>query len=180
MPKAQPWQELQRETDYKMFSLTVERRIYRLPSGEIADYYIRIERAGVCAFALTRDHKVITMPQFRPGPGKILRELPGGLMEAGENAHTAAMRELLEETGYAGEIDPSWTGTWQSDAYTQSNRNVVIIKNCKKVAEPQLDATEFGEVELVPLSDFLAQLRAGELTDTAGAFLALERLRLLA
>jgi 8-oxo-dGTP pyrophosphatase MutT (NUDIX family) len=88
------------------------------------------------------------------------------------------MRELLEETGYTGDTE-EWTGTWQNDAYTQMNRVVIIAKNCKKVAEPKLEDTEFGKVELVDVAEFIAQVRAGQLTDTAGAMLALDYLGLL-
>ncbi len=176
--KAKKWQELSREVTYRKFSLTVERRDYRLPNGKVADYYIRIELPGACVFGLTADNKVITFPQYRPGPDAILRELPGGRVEPGEDPRKTAMRELLEETGFTGEVE-DWTGTWQSDAYTKPSRTIVIAKNCKKIAEPKLDEAEFGEVELVDIADFVAQVRTGQLTDAAGALLALDHLGLL-
>ena len=178
MAKAENWEELKREVAYTKYSQTIERRDFRLPSGKVADFYVRVEKKGTCAFGLTADNKVITIPQFRPGPGKILRELPGGQVDAGETASAAAVRELLEETGYAGDVE-GWTGTWQSDAYTQADRTIIIVKNCKKIAQPTLEDTEFGEVELVNIPDFVAQVRAGQLTDTAGAMLALDHLGLL-
>jgi len=178
MAKAQIWKELSRKQEYKKYSQHVERRDYELPNGVVADYYIHIEVPGVCVLALTEDNKIITMPQYRPGPNTILRELPGGRVEDGEEPRVAAVRELLEETGYAGDVD-EWIGTWQSDAYTQASRAIVIVRNCKKVAEPQLDSTEFGEMELVEVADFVAQARKGLLTDTAGALLALDHLNLL-
>lgn len=178
MSKTQKWQELSRETVFHKYSQLVERRDYRLPSGEVADYYIHVEKPGACVLGITAASQVITIPQFRPGPNAILRELPGGQVDAGEDPRVAAVRELLEETGYAGDVDP-WTGTWQSDAYTQLDRTIVIVKNCKKVAEPQMEATEFGEVELVSMDDFVAHVRTGMLSDTAGAMLALDHLGLL-
>lgn len=68
---------------------------------------------------------------------------------------------------------------WQTDAYTEVKRTVIIVKNCTKVADQQLDSTEFGEVELLDIADFVALARSGQLTDTAGALLALDHLRLL-
>lgn len=178
MTHAKEWEEVTREVVYKKYSQTIERRDFRLPNGNIVDFYVRLEKKGTCALAVTRDGKIVTIPQFRPGPGIVLRELPGGQVDEGESASDAAVRELLEETGYAGEIE-EWSATWQSDAYTQTDRTIVIVKNCKKVAEPLLEDTEFGEVELVDMSDFVTQVRAGQLTDTAGALLALDHLRLL-
>lgn len=178
MGQAKEWEELKREVAFKKYSQIVERRDYRLPDGQVADYYIRVEAPGVCVLALTADNKIITIPQYRPGPDAILPELPGGCVDDGEDKQKAAMRELLEETGYSGDLE-EWTGTWQADAYTQLDRTVVIAKNCVRMTEPQLEATEFGEVELVDIPDFVAQVRAGLPTDTAGAMLALDHLGLL-
>ena len=178
MAKTQKWKELQRATEYKKYSQIVERRDYELPNGKVADYYIHVEVPGACVLALTEDNMVLTIPQYRPGPDAILQELPGGRVEKGEDPRTAAVRELLEETGYAGDVD-DWIGTWQSDAYTQLDRSIVIVRDCKKIAETILDDTEFGELELVSIPDFIAQARQGQLTETAGALLALDHLKLL-
>lgn len=179
MAHAEKWEELTREITYQKYSQRIERRDYRLPTGQVADFYIRIEGPAACALALTTDNKVITLPQYRPGPDAVLREIPGGRADEGESPQEAAVRELLEETGYAGDLE-DWLGTWETDAYTQANRSVVIVKNCTQIAQPQLDDTEIGEVELVDMDHFITQVRAGQLTDTAGAFLALDRLGLLA
>jgi ADP-ribose pyrophosphatase len=178
MAKAQKWEELTRGVAFRKYSQTVECRDYKLPSGEIADYYIRVEKAGACALALTTDHKVITIPQYRPGPNMILTELPGGQVDNDESPRKAAVRELLEETGYAGNVE-DWIGKWHTDAYTQSDRSIIIVKDCKKITDARLDSREFGEVELLDLVDFVAQARKGLLTDTAGAMLALDHLDLL-
>jgi 8-oxo-dGTP diphosphatase len=44
-----------------------------------------------------RDGKVLLIKRGKP-PGEGLWSLPGGKIEAGENAETAAVRELYEET----------------------------------------------------------------------------------
>ena len=178
MPKAEAWKLVSEETVYKKYSQRIDRRDFALPDGRTDDFYIRIEGVGACAFGLTVDNEVITLPQFRPGPKKILPELPGGMVDKGEDPRKAAARELLEETGYTGKVH-EWTGSWYSDAYTDSNRTIIIITDCKKVAEPEHDDNEFGEVTLVPVAEFAAFARAGQLTDTAGALLALDHLGLL-
>lgn len=178
MPKTKEWEEVSHEVVYKKYSQTIERRDFRQPDGKIVDFYVRVEGKGACVLAITADNKIITIHQFRPGPKKVLRELPGGRIDEAETPHEAAIRELLEETGFAGEAE-TWIGTWESDAYTQTDRSIIIVRNCKKIAEPKLENTEFGEVELIEVPEFIAQVRAGELTDTAGAMLALDHLGLL-
>lgn len=45
--------------------------------------------------------------QYRPPLDKIVIEVPAGLVDAGESAEQAAVRELKEETGYVGVVSES-------------------------------------------------------------------------
>ncbi len=56
--------------------------------------------------ARTPRHKLVMVRQFRVGTGRVTTEIPGGVVEFGEDHRTAASRELLEETGYSGDV---WT-----------------------------------------------------------------------
>lgn len=49
--------------------------------------------------------RLLLVRQFRPPAGGMVLEFPAGLIDAGEQAETAAIRELLEETGYTGQIN---------------------------------------------------------------------------
>jgi ADP-ribose pyrophosphatase len=86
---------------------------YRLPDGSEADWDLLDEGDSVAVLALTADHTVVLARQYRPGPGRILDELPGGVIDPGESPSDAAGRELLEETGYAGHIEVIGS-TWNS------------------------------------------------------------------
>lgn len=46
--------------------------------------------------------EIILQKQYRPPLGKVVIEVPAGLVDAGESAEEAAVRELKEETGYVG------------------------------------------------------------------------------
>lgn len=46
----------------------------------------------------------ILVEQFRPALGERTLEFPAGLVDEGESPQQAAIRELLEETGYHGKI----------------------------------------------------------------------------
>lgn len=171
------WEELNREWVYRKYIWNIQKRDYRLPGGEVADYYIRVAKPGACVLAVTSDDKILAVRQYRPEPDAIFRELPGGIVEEGEDSVEAGMRELREETGFAGES--GWVGRWYEDANTERRRHVVVVTNCNRVGDQRLDGREFLDVEQVPIAEFISQVRAGELTDAAGALLGLDHLGLL-
>ena len=48
--------------------------------------------------------EVVLQKQYRPPLDKIVIEIPAGLVDEGESAEQAAVRELKEETGYVGKV----------------------------------------------------------------------------
>lgn len=169
-----PWRELKRKQVYKKYSRIIDRVDFLLPNGTKADFYIKVEAPAAAVFALTSDDQVVLARQFRPGPKKIINELPGGGLDLGENALESIKREFREETGYEGEFVE--IGTCLDDAYSTMERHCFVATNCKKVGEPQNTNTEQTELVLMPLADFRQQLRSGQMTDVEVAYLALDYL----
>jgi 8-oxo-dGTP pyrophosphatase MutT (NUDIX family) len=75
------------------------------PSGvEIAPFYLLEYPDWVHVAAIDTEDHVLLVRQFRRGYGGPTLELPGGVVDAADNDPlTAAVRELMEETGYTGE-----------------------------------------------------------------------------
>ncbi len=48
--------------------------------------------------------EIVLQKQFRPPIGKVVIEIPAGLVDVGEGAAESAVRELREETGYVGTV----------------------------------------------------------------------------
>jgi ADP-ribose pyrophosphatase len=177
MSSIQAWKELKRQQAYKKYSRVIDEVIFKLPNGQEADFYIKQEGPAASILALTPENEVILVRQFRPGPNKILLELPGGFADPNEDAVTTAKREFLEETGYEGDVE--FIGTCLDDAYSTMKRSCFVAKNCQKVQEAEQTATEQTEVVLMPVAEFRELLRSGEMTDVEVGYLGLDYLKLL-
>jgi len=172
----QPWKLLNSQIVFDNFT-KIEERTYEMPDGQTKKFYIKMTDPSICILALTENKQVITVEQFRPGPNKVLNELPGGYVDAGETKEEAIARELREETGYEGDIQ--FVTNCFDDAYVSMERGCFVATNCKKVGDQKLDDSEFLNVKLIDLPDFMKQIRAGQMTDVEAAFLGLDFLGLL-
>lgn len=170
------WKKL-REGSERIRHRKLLHRFFQLPDGREVEYTIKDECAAVCILALTSDRKVILAKQFRAGPEKILLELPGGAVDADEEPIMAACRELLEETGFKGEM--KFVNSNLVCAYSTGVRYNFVATDCIKVGEPLDGESEFTEVELLSLEDFRQHLRSGQLTDVATGYAGLDYLKLL-
>ncbi|WP_241826757.1 NUDIX hydrolase [Streptomyces graminilatus] len=163
MTKGLEW-TLQSERPEPAGWLKVSCRTYVQPDGKESDWDILQGPRTVAVVALTEDGQGVLVRQFRPGPGKVLAELPGGLVSGGEEVEAAAARELLEETGYeAGTVEVVMKTYLAS--YATHVRHAVLARNCRKVTEPKPDAEEFVEPVTMPLDDYVAHLLGGQYTD---------------
>jgi ADP-ribose pyrophosphatase len=152
-------------------------RTYRQPDGHTAEWDIVGSGRTVAVVAFTEDRDVILVRQFRPGPGLLLDELPGGAVDPGEEVADGAARELLEETGYVGDIKvvgSSWFASW-----SVIQRYAVVATSCRRVGKPAYDDGEFCEVVTMTVAEFREHLRRGELTDVDVGYQAFDALGLL-
>jgi len=159
--------------------LKVENRLYAMPDGQTADWDVLLGGKTVALVALTENGHVILVRQYRPGPGRVLLELPGGGVGEGEGIEEAAARELLEETGYAaGEIRLVGR-TWLA-SYSTAERHAVIATGCRPVPEAErtahADPLEFIEPALLSMDEFRVHVVGGQLTDADMAFMCLYHL----
>lgn len=133
-------------------------------TGQPHEMFILEQPNWANVIPLTPDEQVILIEQWRHGTRSVHLETPGGLMDDGETPEQSARRELLEETGFdAGEIVR--LGTVHPNPAIQTNRqHYLLAKDCRKIAEPNLDHAEDIHVKLVPLTDVARMIEAGEIT----------------
>lgn len=171
------WEEVSRETVFEKYGRKVEKVDYKLPNGKVSDFYIKKEGTAAGILAITKDKKIIVVKQFRPGPNEILSEIPGGYVDPHEEVENTVARELLEETGYKGNIQ--FVTKTLDDAYSTMDRYCFVATDCERVSKLDLDDHEFVSVELLSLEDFRKLLRSGRMTDVEVGYLCLDFLNLL-
>jgi 8-oxo-dGTP pyrophosphatase MutT (NUDIX family) len=68
--------------------------------GSAHNFFVIEAPDWVNVIALTREKRIVLIEQYRQGSEEITLEIPGGMIDAGEEPEAAARRELAEETGY--------------------------------------------------------------------------------
>lgn len=126
-------------------------------------------KSGVDAVAIgnillhpSKPPSTLLVIQFRPPIGKFTVEWPAGLVDDHESAEQAAIREMKEETGYAGKIldvgpvlasDPGL-----ANATLQLVMMEVQLDEGESMPEQKLDEGELIERVVVPLSELYERL----------------------
>lgn len=170
------WKFIREARKYDGWRKVVRRR-FELPNGKEDDFDIYFDPEVAAVLPLTANNEVVVAKQFRPGPQKIMWEIPGGYIEKGEDAEVSAERELLEETGYSGELIS--TGVSYLSAYSTMVKHHFVAINCKKQHDGKVDEGEFIEVSLIPLAEFVTALQNGQLTDSETAYRGLIHQKLI-
>ena len=75
----------------------------------------------VTTVAVTPEHEMLFVRQYRPAVEDLTLELPSGHVDEGETPEAAARRELLEETGYEA-VDIELMGSLVPDSGRLENR----------------------------------------------------------
>ena len=165
-----PWTKV-RESDELSGWRELKAHHYILPNGEEKAFDISVHSDSTCVLAITKTQEVVLVKQFRPGPENFTLELPGGLVDPGEEAMVGAARELTEETGYSGELQP--VGEFWLGAYSTGRKHSYLATNCEWVHEQKTDDDEFIEVVLMPLDEFREWVHTAESATVITAYRAL-------
>ncbi len=159
---SRPWQEHSAETllETRVFAVRSLRRTSPR-DGNVHEFWVIDPPNWVNVVALTEDGQIVLIDQWRHGSRSVVLEIPGGMRDPGEDALTAAKRELLEETGYASD-DWQWIGEVLPNPAIQSNRCATFLaRNAKKVAETHFDTTEECVLRLEPADSAADLVRTG-------------------
>lgn len=114
--------------------------------------------------ALTPTEEIVLIRQYRFGSGKDELEIPGGAVEKDENPLDAGLRELLEETGYAGENGRIIGKVCPNPALQDNFCYTVLVENATRSSAPDLDDMEDIEVLTIPCREIFNLIRNGHIS----------------
>jgi ADP-ribose pyrophosphatase len=163
--KTKPWPLISSRLDrsFRIFNLRMDRALSPR-TGEEHDFIVLASSPWVNVIALTDREEVVLIHQYRHGIREVTLEIPGGLVDAGDDPRAAAKRELSEETGYRGD---EWIdlGYVHPNPAIQDNRcHTFLALGVKPAGTQSLDDKEDIALVLKPLAEIPRLIREGAIT----------------
>ena len=173
MPKK--WKVLSSKISYKDRWLKVRSDSCVTSEGvSISPYHVLEQPTWANVVALTKNLDIVLVKQYRHGVGKVVTEIPSGVIEPEDESPVFAIkRELLEETGYSSDSFFQ-TGVFYANPANQDNLTYSFLATDLEIASSQeLDKNEDIEVVTMRFVDFLRKIETSRnTTPTQGLHLA--------
>ena len=136
-----------------------------LPNGNIAKREIVEHNGGVMVAPLDNEDNLYFVKQFRYPYMEIVKALPAGKLEKGEDPFEAGKRELKEETGAVANKYVSLGQLYPTPGYCGEIIHMYLATELS-FGEQNPDDDEFLEVYKIPLAKAVEMVLSGELKDS--------------
>ncbi|WP_328725691.1 NUDIX domain-containing protein [Streptomyces sp. NBC_00259] len=124
-------------------------------------HVVRLHHVAISAVLDDHD-RVLMLWRYRFVPNKWGWELPGGIVDEGEDPHATALREVEEETGWRPDSLDHVVTYQPMIGMVDSPHEIFVGKGAQHVSDPT-DIEEAGHIAWVPLSDIPGLMARGEL-----------------
>lgn len=159
------WEKLGETTRVQTRILDLLSARFRHPVRAVERDFVVIGAPDWCnVLALTPAGHLVLVRQFRYGINEFSLEIPGGMIDAGEDPVNAAVRELREETGFVG-MSARLIASVHPNPAIQNNRcHFVVVEGAEASAPVGWDHDEEIAVTTLPVDEVLALARSGGIT----------------
>lgn len=176
------WRRVEPTVTAKVGWRTLTIKTFEYAKGKVADF-TAYEKDGIeyaHIIAITKDNQVVIARQFRIGPEQIFDELPGGVVDPGEDPQTAVIRELQEETAYTvGKV--TYLGKTYKDGFHNGKWHYFLATDCVPSNIPTShEKFEDIEVDLISVRQLIRNALEGHMSDSQAVLLAYETLQRMA
>ena len=162
------WQTLSSRILLEYPRLTVVEDAVKLPDGKLIHYiyYPYLGHGGVIVVC-RRGDTILVQQEYSYPVDEVLYQLPGGKIEAGEDAQAAAQRELAEESGIAMNNLRECGWFYPDNRRTNAKLHVVYGEYAGVDYQHQPDDTEQIISQWLPIADVQSMIDAGKITNYA-------------
>lgn len=124
-------------------------------------HVVKLHHVAITAVLDDQD-RVLMMWRYRFVPQQWGWELPGGIVDDGEDPATTALREVEEETGWRPNPVEHVVTYQPMVGMVDSPHEIFVSRGAERVGDPT-DPEEAGHIEWVPLADIPGLMARGEL-----------------
>lgn len=155
---------------WAMFRLL--RRTVESPAGEAFERTYVSTPGAVACVAVTDDHRVVLVRQYRATFADMILEIPAGMRDVeGEPPEVTASRELQEESGYVASQVTYMASMLSSPGVTDSTVEIYLATGLQiGEAQPHGPEEDSMEIIVVPFVEALAMIDDGRLRDSKSVF----------
>jgi 8-oxo-dGTP pyrophosphatase MutT (NUDIX family) len=138
---------------------------YRHPvRGTEREFVVIAAPDWVNVVAVTPDYQLVLVRQFRFGIDAFSWEIPGGVIERGEDPIAAGLRELEEETGFVGKTARLLGSVNPNPAIMNNRCHLVLVEDAVRAVDQAWDPDEEIEVRTLPVDDAYAWAHDGRIS----------------
>ncbi|WP_138430870.1 NUDIX hydrolase [Fodinibius saliphilus] len=167
----EPWSVIHQNKEYQTPIFNLLHRKMKLEADDEeneGDFYVLKAPEWVNVLPITSDSEVVLVEQYRYGIEEPTLEVPGGMVDPGEEPLEAIQRELLEETGYRSEEWSSLGKVSANPAIMTNFTHLFLAEGCafEGIQESGGDIHERIKVHKIPLEEFLSYSSDGTIHHT--------------